>query len=576
MKRSLLALALLLAAPAFAAEPRNIVIFVADGLRYGSVTPENTPNLWRLKTEGVDFANSHSLFPTVTTANASAIATGHYIGDTGNFGNTVYAGEPFAHSKGSPTPDYETNQTITEMNARFGGNYLGETSLLAAARKAGFQTAAFGKVGPTRIQDAAAKPDGSETLIVDDDIGRKDDLTHPAWFSDGLKANFLGDKAPLKAIPNFAQPIYLMNALTRVVLPRFAAASKPFALIFWSREPDGTQHDAEDSIGSLSPGINGISGLAAIRLADSLLGELLAALQARGLDKTTDVFVTADHGFYTIARDSRTSPSLRAAKAPVPAELDSAFFARDLALGLGMKRTATGSETSGSSAIGDDPAKPRVIVATNGGAELVYLPNGDSKRLANTIVRLLAAQDYVSGIFVNDRLGRIGGTLPMSAVNLVGAARTPVPDLVVNFRTAALDCPDPLQCAVGVIDSSRATGQGSHGALSRAATRNFMAAIGPGFKARHVDQAPVGNADIAPTMAHLAGIPLPSVGKLKGRVLTEALPGGAEMAVTRKTIVGPPGPDGLRTILNEQAVGETRYFDAAGFEGRTVGLATKP
>ena len=37
--------------------------------------------------EGVDFRNSHSLYPTVTTPNASAIATGHYIGDTGDFGN---------------------------------------------------------------------------------------------------------------------------------------------------------------------------------------------------------------------------------------------------------------------------------------------------------------------------------------------------------------------------------------------------------------------------------------------------------------------------------------------------------
>ena len=304
MRRALLAL-LLLAAPA-AAAPRNIVIFVADGLRYGSVTPENTPNFYRIKTEGVDFANSHALFPTVTTANASAIATGHYLGDTSNFGNTVYAGTPaFPHLAGSLTPDYETNRTIAEMNARFGGNYLGETSLLAAARRAGYQTAAIGKVGPTRIQDAAAAADGSETLIVDDDIGSADDLAQPAWFRQGLRAHFLLGKAPPKTIPNFAQPIYLMNALTRVVLPRFAEAGKPFALVFWSREPDGTQHDAADSIGYPSPGINGPSGLAAVRLADSMFGELLAALKARGLDKTTDIFVTADHGFSVTSKDRR-------------------------------------------------------------------------------------------------------------------------------------------------------------------------------------------------------------------------------------------------------------------------------
>jgi hypothetical protein len=32
------------------------------------------------------------------------------------------------------------------------------------------------------------------------------------------------------------------------------------------------------------------------------------------------------------------------------------------------------------------------------------------------------------------------------------------------------------------------------------------------------------------------------------------------------------GGNGLRTIVNMQFVGRTRYFDAAGFPGRTVGL----
>ena len=92
MRRLLLAALFAGAATAAGAQPHNIVIFVADGLRYGSVEPGNMPNMARLKSEGVDFTNSHSLYPTVTTVNASAIATGHYIGDTGDFGNTIYAG----------------------------------------------------------------------------------------------------------------------------------------------------------------------------------------------------------------------------------------------------------------------------------------------------------------------------------------------------------------------------------------------------------------------------------------------------------------------------------------------------
>ena len=33
-----------------------------------------------------------------------------------------------------------------------------------------------------------------------------------------------------------------------------------------------------------------------------------------------------------------------------------------------------------------------------------------------------------------------------------------------------------------------------------------------------------------------------------------------------------PAAGGIRTVLDYQLVGNTRYFDAAGFPGRTVGL----
>ena len=80
---------------AAAASPRpvrNVVIFVADGLRAGSVNETDAPTLSAVRRDGVEFANSHSLFPTFTTPNASAIATGHYLGDTGDFNNNENLG----------------------------------------------------------------------------------------------------------------------------------------------------------------------------------------------------------------------------------------------------------------------------------------------------------------------------------------------------------------------------------------------------------------------------------------------------------------------------------------------------
>ena len=62
---------------------RNLILFVPDGLRALSVTPETAPTMAALRDQGVNFANPHSLFPTFTMPNASAMATGHFLGDTG-------------------------------------------------------------------------------------------------------------------------------------------------------------------------------------------------------------------------------------------------------------------------------------------------------------------------------------------------------------------------------------------------------------------------------------------------------------------------------------------------------------
>src|SRR5882724_9402572 len=169
--------------PLKAAPAHNIIIFVADGLRYGSVELGNMPNLYKLKTEGVDFTNSHSLFPTITTVNASAIATGHYIGDTGDFGNSLYTGMAMDSMNGASVAGLENDAVLAEMNQKFGGNYLNEQTLIARARAAGFSTAVIGKLGPTRIQDSTAAADGSQTLILDDNSGGKDGFALPQWFS---------------------------------------------------------------------------------------------------------------------------------------------------------------------------------------------------------------------------------------------------------------------------------------------------------------------------------------------------------------------------------------------------------
>lgn len=181
-------------------------------------------------------------------------------------------------------------------------------------------------------------------------------------------------------------------------------------------------------------------------------------------------------------------------------------------------------------------------------------------------------EDYVSGLYSDDDLGPIAGTLPLSAINLKGNAVTPRPSIVINFRSFSTGCEQPVLCTVEIADSRLQHGQGMHGSFSRADTMNFMAAIGPSFKTGFVDEAPVSNADVGKTLAQILGLKIPFKGSLMGRVIDESMPGGAMPPVVTQTLSSEPGTDGLRTVLNYQQVDKTRYFDASGFPGRTVGL----
>src|ERR1700682_590514 len=79
-----------MAGPAAAGKATLNLVLVLDGLRPDSITEQETPHLWRLREEGVNFPNGHSVFPTVTRANAAAIGSGVYPDRNGIFGNTLY------------------------------------------------------------------------------------------------------------------------------------------------------------------------------------------------------------------------------------------------------------------------------------------------------------------------------------------------------------------------------------------------------------------------------------------------------------------------------------------------------
>jgi hypothetical protein len=598
MKHSIIALGLAcaLAGPARAADtPHNVLLFVADGLRPGLVNEQTTPAIARLWKQGVRFANTHSMFPTFTTANASAMATGHKLGDTGDFSNTIDAGFQVLGAGESLTPFLESDPVLGDVDEHYAGDYLNQETVMKAARLAGISTATIGKLGPALIFDHTERS-GQQTIVIDDMTGHNGGIVLSNDIQSRLTSAGLGVEAPSRGgtghagdvrkpgtlQTNAAQQDYFLGAATKVVLPLFKQRVRPFMLVFWSRDPDGTQHNQGDSLNRLVPGINGPTSLAAIRNADHDLAELLAALKSLGLDQTTDIIITADHGFSTITKESATSfAATQAYDDVLPNHLPVGFVALDLAHGLDLllidpdtkyaEILAGAHPAKGDALIGGDKDHPIIVVAANGGSDLVYIPNGD-RNVARRAVEVLSAQDYVSGLFVSNDLGDIPGALPISAIDLKGSAVTPLPSIVVNFRSFSTGCADPLTCGVEVADTTLQQGQGMHGSFSRADTAIVGGALGPDFRTGFIDPAPSSNADIGKTIAHILSLNIPDADNLVGRALLEATPEGAMVEWTTTTQVSDPDARGQRTIVATQAVGNVRYFDAAGYPGRTIGL----
>src|SRR3974390_1326719 len=586
-------------AVAQAPRPHNVVLFIADGLRFRMVDDRTAPAMAAIAREGVTLRNSHALFPTFTTANASGMATGHLLGDAGSFSNTIYTGFEVPGAGNSLTPFLESDSVVGDVDERFTGNYLDEATVLKLARDKGYSTASIGKIGPALVFDPTERT-GEQTILIDDATGTAKGIPPSTEMSERLKTVSLPLAAPTRGAngnpgnvakpgtlsANVVQQDYFASAATRVVLPIFKERNKPFLLAFWSQGPDGTQHNQGDSLNILTPGINGPTSLAAIRNADDDLAHIRSTLNELGLLDTTDIIATSDHGFSTISKETNTSSPVKTKFADtLPGHLPLGFVALDLAHALNLPlldpddgyRTIGEGEHSkmGNGLIGGDRNKPKVVVAANGGSDLIYVPDGD-KAMAKRIIDVLVAQDYVSGIFVDSKLGKFPGTLSLDDIALEGSAITPHPAIAISFRSFDTVCGEPVRCTVEVADTVLQQGQGMHGSFSRADTWNFMAMQGPDFKSQFVDPAPASNADLGRTIAQLMQLDVSDKGKLVGRVLSEALPNGALPAVTSRVLISEAAPNGLATVINMQVVGDTRYYDAAGFPGRTVGLSTTP
>src|SRR4030088_2891974 len=107
------------------APERHVVIVVWDGMRPDFVSEQNTPALWKLAQSGVTFRNHHSVYPSATIVNGTAINTGVYASRSGILANHDY--RPGISPKSSI--DVENAPVVRKGDELSSGKYIAVSTI---------------------------------------------------------------------------------------------------------------------------------------------------------------------------------------------------------------------------------------------------------------------------------------------------------------------------------------------------------------------------------------------------------------------------------------------------------------
>ena len=573
------------------AAARRVIIFVWDGLRADDLTPEIAPNYFALARSGVVFADHHAVYPTFTMMNSASIATGAYPGVHGFYGNVVYA--PSAKGRNAKGADIDFSApafiedfgVVEAVRDSYHGRLTLVSTMLQAAQAKGLTTVAIGKFGAAFIQDYrrggiildedAAMPLGfakelqqagyplprnsgnayeAGALTLANDNG---DPTAPIpiqRLKDGQTGNPLDCSGALSR-RGFA---YLTDVFVNYILPN----KKPDLTIFWSKEPDATNH-------AYGPGT--CNSIDATRMNDEILGRVVEELRRLGWAESTDIIITQDHNHSTVSGDVAYYPLraivdrgigshdphgysvsgfVRTAELLTRDGLKAYDGAgcRDIPILSGIMADGThlypGKDdqhghvcgraqkyTSPSYVVPKPIPAGAVVVAANAGSDYLFVPDGNIETVKAAVVSLQSRLQF-GAIFVSDKYGEIAGTLPMSLIKTENSGNGRAPDIIVSF---SYDENVAVAGKSGVSYASSINRRGDHGSFSPTDTHISLMASGPDFQSGLYDTLPTSNVDIAPTVARILQFSMPAV---QGRVLEETLQGGppvGEYAVLNKT-----------------------------------------
>ncbi len=497
---------------------RHVVLVVWDGLRPDSINDEATPTLAKLAREGVFFTRHHASYPSMTEVNGTAMATGCYPGHSGLIGNREFrpAIDPLK------TIAMEDPAAIRKGDEITGGKYLRVPTLPELLQAAGARTVVTGTKRIVILMDRAARPfvsndkDAAQSMVLYEGHTLPENLLE--WASDADASAF-----PTEIhFPNSDQDAWTTNALLHSLWPLRPEGPPKFSVL-WMSDPDYTQHQ----FGPDSPQAH-----RALASVDANLAAVLKDLTDKGFRDTTDVFVVSDHGFSTIGQ------------------------------GVDFPKVLNDAGFNASREYKAPPKPGDILVNGLGGSVFLYVAGHDAETIRRA-VDFLQRSDFAGVIFTRSAMP---GTFAMSAAHIDSPD---APDIAVALRwtddKSATGFP-------GLVfsDGARRPGQGTHATLSRYDMHNTLIAAGPDFRAGWRDELPSGNIDLAPTIAHLLGLPNPP--QMDGRVLTEALKQNEKdplpVATTRPVVSGNFDGRPLWTqSLRISRVGSTEYIDEGNGQG---------
>ncbi|HEU0209934.1 MAG TPA: alkaline phosphatase family protein [Candidatus Udaeobacter sp.] len=499
---------------------RHVVVVVWDGMRPDFVNEQNTPALWKLACGGVSFHNHHSVYPSATMVNGTAIVTGAYPGKNGIIANHVY--RPDIEPRHAI--DVEVAPVVEKGDELSGGNYIATPTIGELLQRIGARSviATAKTVGLLLDRQIRAAESGSIRQAVSSPTAAAQGDAAPIQKSVTL---FAGQSLPRTALASITKAVgpfpsaHLQSDswTTKALLKVLWKNELPAFSVLWLGEPDLTQHEA-------APGAP--TALAAIKSADENLALVLSALDDHKARETTDLFVVSDHGFSTIRRS------------------------------IDLRKILNEAGFTATTEFGDKPKPGDIMLAGNGGSVLFYVI-GHDPAVTSRLVELLQQSNFAGVIFTKQPAE---GTFELEQAKIENKS---APDVLLAFRWYDLKNQFGIP---GMIDADwqRTEGKGTHATLSRFDMHNTLVATGPDFKRGETDNLATGNLDLAPTILQILGVKAPPT--LDGRILSEAMINvssndneNSEIKTIEATKHFPSGT--WRQTLQISRVGSTIYLD---------------